>query len=238
MVGLKASIIVPVHNESLIVEGNAEQISKYVEKLSVLDEFEVLLCDNGSNDDTLEKIKHISKSIVTINSVSVKEKGVGHGLRAGIKEAKNEILIFYPIDLSFNLSFIPESVEKLSGGSFDIVVGSKGLKQSTVTRNSERQFFSGVFNFLVNFLLGLDIKDTQGTLTFKRSQVLGFVDEIKSNDLFFSVELLIYARGENLKILEIPVKVEDTRKTSKISPVKDGFHAFLRLMKAAWKIRF
>jgi glycosyltransferase involved in cell wall biosynthesis len=232
--GNKVSIIIPVHNESKILK-NSNIIYKDIKEFGIFDEFEILLCDNGSTDDSLERIKTLSTSYPDIKTISVKEKGLGHGLRAGIIGAKNDILIFYPIDRSFDLSFIPISFSKLTEENLDIIIGSKGIQGSKVFRPFFRKILSKIFNFLINLLLGLDIKDSQGTLTFRKSKVIIFLDKIKSNDLFFSVELLANARKYNLKILEIPVIVDDLRKSTNINPIKDSVYNFLKLLNY-WRI--
>jgi hypothetical protein len=130
-----------------------------------------------------------------------------------------------------------DAFSKIENENYDLVIGSKGHKESSVKRSKSRGIFSAAFNFLINLFFRLNIKDTQGTLMFKGFQVTNFLDKIKSNDLFFTVELIAFARKFNLRILEIPVTVEDKRKSSKINPLKDGFLAFVKILQTAWRTR-
>ena len=87
-----------------------------------------------------------------------------------------------------------------------------------------------MYNLLVNIFFGLHVNDTQCTIALRKSDLDRFIDRISSDGAFFQTELLIYAKRQNLDIVEIPVVVNDTRTDSSINPVRDGFMMFKEVL--------
>ena len=115
---MKLSIIIPVLNESACIEYCLKHI-----KLLGLDEYEIIIVDGGSTDNTLNLVSSDSdKLIQTSPSRSLQ-------MNAGAKEATGDVLLFLHVD-----TFLPEhtyqliqshqSNEKL-WGRFDIKLTGK-----------------------------------------------------------------------------------------------------------------
>ncbi len=207
------SIIIPVHNEEKILRENLEKISGYMESLGK--KFEIVLIENGSSDSTREIAEAIARRDKRVRALSIPQKDLGGALKRGILNAKGEYLIWYPIDLSVELDYIPESLQEIE--DYDIIIGSKTIKGSIDNRPFGRKIYSILYNSLVNLLFNLRISDTQCVKTFSGSSIVPMVEETKSGGIVFEVELLYKARKSRLKIKEIPVRVKDTRLDSKIN---------------------
>lgn len=96
------SIIVPVLNE----EKNITKIQNNLQKLR--GEFEVIFCDGGSTDKTIDQIQ---KPFRVING----RKGRGYQMNDGAKEARGDILFFIHCDVKLEenvLNKIPVSVKE------------------------------------------------------------------------------------------------------------------------------
>ena len=76
----------------------------------------------------------------------------------------------------------------------------------------------------------VNISDTQCTVAFKKSNIVSFINELDSKSAFLQTQLLIYSKKNNLKIIEIPVIVNDIRDDSKVSPISDGISMFKELI--------
>ncbi|MFH1722254.1 MAG: glycosyltransferase [Candidatus Altiarchaeota archaeon] len=207
------SLVMPVCNEESILEKNIGILLDYVEKLS--NNYEVVFVENGSSDSTLEVLKNISKKNPKIRFFTTPERDLGIALDKGFREAKNEILIWYPIDLSFDFSFFDESLRLIEG--YDLVVGSKEMDGATQVRPPIRLFLSKCYHLLIRALFRLGYTDTQSVKTFKRSSLKKILDETKSRGIVFEVELLFNALYYHLKVKEIPVDVRDMRESSSIN---------------------
>lgn len=94
------SIIVPVLNEE-------ENVRKLQENLKTLEgDFEVIFCDGGSTDRTLERI---APGFTVVKN----QKGRGYQMNAGAKAARGDVLFFVHCDVKLEknvLTQIPESV--------------------------------------------------------------------------------------------------------------------------------
>ncbi len=214
----RLSMVIPVFNEGEIIETNLESLYDYLTKL--VEDFEVLVCNNGSTDNTLEKALALSLHYPKTKILSVTNKGLGLGAKAGFLAAQHEIVMFYAIDLPFGLEVIADSLQNITDS--DVVIGSKGHKNSIVRVSARRRLASKSYDTLVNFLFELNIKDPQGSLMFRKSQVVPFLQRLRSADFFFETEFLIFARKANLRIKEIPIKYVNPRKGSTVNLAKDG----------------
>ena len=58
---MKVSVIVPVYNSSEILEELNQRIINIMEKIKLINNFELLLINDLSNDNSWEKIKMLSK---------------------------------------------------------------------------------------------------------------------------------------------------------------------------------
>ena len=222
------SLLVLTRNEEKIVGENLIQIHSYLSNLKEIKDFEILVCDY-SVDKTPQLVANLSKDFSSIHYVEVKRKGIGAGLKAGIDRASKEFSMFYPIDMSWSLSVIKDSIEAAKRGN-DVVLGSRFCKGSIVKRPIARNLFSFFYNSLVWLLFGLKIKDTQGTILFNIKRVKSFRSKLESDDPFLQTEILIYAKNNNLRIIEIPCEVIDYREESKINPIIIGSNMFYRLL--------
>lgn len=219
------SLVIPVHNEEKIIRENLKKISEYLESLRK--EFEIILIENGSTDRTFAIATEISEKDPRVKALSIPQKSLGDALRKGILNANGENLIWYPIDMSVGLGYMPESLDMIN--DCDIVIGSKEHKNSKVERSSSRKIYSRVYNSLVNLLFNLHISDTQCVKTFNRDSIVEIAKETKSGGIVFEVELLYRAIKNGLKIREIPVNVRDLRPDSKIN-FRDIIRAFQNLI--------
>ena len=157
------------------------------------------------------------------------------GLREGIKKAKYEYSMFYAIDLPFGFDVIEDSIREIKNA--DIIIGSKSHPSSRIKMNPKRKIFSYLYNKLLNIFFHLNIKDTQGSLIFKKSCTMKYIPRLDSSDAFLETQLIIYGKLSNLKIMEIPIELKQNRHKSKIRPFRDGTKMFLQVLKEYCKFK-
>ena len=84
------SIIIPAYNVSPYIERCLDSVTEDTDLLKVLD---VIVINDGSTDDTLEKIKRYEKMFPDSLRVIDKENGGhGSGINRGVQEAKGKYL--------------------------------------------------------------------------------------------------------------------------------------------------
>lgn len=105
------SVVIPCYNEFL----NLDQIIYSCNKIKNKNKkynFEFILVNNGSTDNTgsyLKKIKNKNFKVVSIN----KNIGYGHGILEGLKQSSHEILAWTHADLQTEISDICEGLKYL-----------------------------------------------------------------------------------------------------------------------------
>jgi len=228
---VKVSLVMPVHNEEKILMQNIPALINYMTSLG--ESFEIVLIENGSTDKTLALATEYSKKDGRVRTFSIPEKSLGDALKRGFKEAGGEILIWYPIDLAIDLSYIKRSLEEIKNQ--DIVIGSKEHPDSVVERSTTRKRYSLFYNSLVNMLFNLGLSDTQCVKTLRREEILPLIESSKSGGIVFEVELLYLAKKKKLRLKEVPVTVKDLRPDSKIK-YKDIARAFTDLFELRIRI--
>lgn len=228
----KTSLVIPIHDEEKILSENLYRIIAYMESLG--GSFEIVLVENGSRDRTLVLASEYSEKDSRVKTLSIPQKSLGDALRKGFQEAGGEILIWYPIDLAIDPSYIKESLALIK--DLDIVIGSKEHKDSKVERSKSRKRYSMFYNSLVNLLFNLDLSDTQCVKTLRKDKILPLLAQTRSGGIVFEVELLYLAKKKGLRLKEAPVTVKDFRPDSKIK-YKDIRRAFTDLVYLRLRIR-
>lgn len=231
------SIIFPVYNEELKIEANLESILVYLLTKNL--NFQIIIVNNGSNDETLEIASrfisnHKEDDILLLN---LQEKGLGLAIKAGIVEAKYNNVMFYAIDLPFGTDIIGESLDALLESDTAIIIDSKGHKKSVVEVSLKRKVCSFIYNFLLRLLFRIKIKDTQGSLIFKKDRISEVLPLCTASDAFFCGQLIIYSQMNNLSIKEIPVRYLNPRKDSKIDIFKDGWKILWEIIREYQRFR-
>lgn len=113
------SLVVPVYNESENVEPFYGAVKPILEKIT--NRFEILMIDDGSDDDTLEKICQLTKKDARVRGLSL-SRNFGHqiALTAGLDHAIGEAVITMDVDLQHPPELIPSLFAKYKEG-YDIV---------------------------------------------------------------------------------------------------------------------
>lgn len=191
------SIILPVYNEEKNIENVVRSIVNFMP--GVFDKFEIILVDDGSNDQTPNIIKKISEGDAVIKTVRhPKNIGYGAALISGFKVSHYPLLFFMDSDGQFDMSEIKRLLPYSE--KFDIVAGIR-----TARRDSLYRVFAGrMYNSLICLLFGIKTKDiTCGFKLFKR-QVFDKM-ELKSRGGFLNVEMLVKSKRLGYTIKEVGI---------------------------------
>ncbi len=175
-----------------------------------MDDFEVLVVENGSRDNTLQVAHSLSESSSRISVHSLPKASLGQAIKAGLQAASFEKVVCFPIDLSVGLDFILEAVKLLD--SFHIVVGSKRMAAGLDSRPLPRRMASRAYHGSVALLFHSQLSDTSCVKAFRRTKILDLLKAIPSNNSVFETELLLAAEELGLNIVEVPVQVSDSRR--------------------------
>lgn len=127
---MKLSIVIPCYNESKDIVKNVETVKNYLNSKAI--EYELLLVNDGSKDNT----KEVIESIPGVKALSYdKNRGKGGAVKYGIENATGDYVLFMDADLSTDISAI-EKVMELAP-SYDFIIGSRHAKGSVIKKNNQ-----------------------------------------------------------------------------------------------------
>jgi dolichyl-phosphate beta-glucosyltransferase len=227
------SIIIPSYNEELRLPPSLELIADYIAKSGR--ETEVLVVDDGSNDQTAAVAETFRKRIPQLRVVPNGEnRGKGYSVRHGMMEARGDIVLFTDADLSAPI----EEADKLFAAmdKYDVAIGSRALDRNLISVHESgfREFAGIIFNKIVRAVLLLPFVDTQcGFKAFRRERCKIIFAQQRIERFGFDPELLYLARHHGLKSMEIPVRWSHSPAT-KVNMFRDSVQMFLDVFTIRW----
>ena len=210
------SIIIPVHNEAIILHQNLSILRNYLSEN--LDDYEIILVENGSTDNTRQIIHFLSQKYSKVTSLNLPNPSLGNAIKHGIKNAVHNKVVYYPIDLSVNLDYIPESIKELD--HYDIIIGSKRLKEGNDRRPLQRKVTSIGFHWLVKKLFSTQLSDTTCVKAYRKPIIIELINLVPPDSNVFETEILVEAQKMGLTLKEIPVSVTEKRTSRQSLPLK------------------
>ena len=200
------SIVIPIFNEQEILEESVNNIFAICKRTQK--KFEIILSENGSNDNTLEIAKKISNEYSEIKVISSNTPNYGMALRSGFIEASNSLVVSFDIDY-YSESFL--NMALMLEEDFSAITASKRLVQSNDGRRFVRKIATNTFVFLLKLLFRTTLSDTHGMKAIKKICIDEFVNDVVSTQDIFDTELLIRIEKSGKKIKEVPAIVNEIR---------------------------
>ena len=221
------TILMPCLNEAETLAGCIEKARTGLERVGLRGE--VLVADNGSSDGSMAIAEKAGARVVT-----VKEKGYGSALRAGIEAARGKWVIMGDADGSYDFSRIEEFVERLREG-FDLVMGCRlpgggGMIAPGAMPWKNRWIGNPTLSFIGRLLFKCPARDFHCGLR-------GFAKEpcrelqLKTTGMEFASEMVIKATLKSLRITEVPIILhpDGRSRPPHLKPWRDGWR-HLRFM--------
>lgn len=154
------SILVPAKDEALNLPRFMELTDIMVRSSSIV--FEVIVVDDGSDDDTWAILEGLKEQYAYLRSARHRSRrGIADALRTGFLLAQGDVLVFYPADLQFKPEDIPRLVAPILANQADMVTG---FKQGAY----EKAFVSRIYNFLSRTLFHVRVKDLNSVKAYRR----------------------------------------------------------------------
>ncbi len=222
------SIIIPAYNEALRLPKTLPGVREYLLKQDY--EWEVVLVDDGSDDNTIEVFQGIFAPEEGRVVKNPGNRGKGYSVRQGTASARGEVLLISDADFSTPVWEF-ENLRAILDQGYDIVIGSRSLPKSNVTKKQAwyRQGMGRVFNQLVQWVALEGFVDTQCGFKLFRCETSKPIFSRMTIDRFsFDVEILYIAQKRGLKIKEVPVEWENML-YSRVHIVRDSLRMLLDL---------
>lgn len=216
---IQFSFCVPVYNEASVLVKNLTKINKGLLEILGKGNYEIVVVDNGSSDGTTALLKKVKLS--TLTKVFLAKKGHGLAIRAAMKVAKFNNFVISAIDLPFGFGDLKQALKIWN--NWDIVIGSKAHPKSKIHRGLKRRVFSMIYELLLATIFDLKVHDPQGSVFMKIDKVKPYFMYCDSPSGFFYTQISIYGQLFGLRIVEVPVTLdEQIGRKSKYSILRDG----------------
>jgi glycosyltransferase involved in cell wall biosynthesis len=193
---MKITIVVPVYNEEEKVVDVLKELSKT--------RFHVIVVDDGSTDNSLNKIKNLKLKnfIVLQHKINL---GKGAALKTGCEYAfthSADAVIMVDSDGQHKVVDLPRFVEKLGSNKYDVVFGSRNLNLGVPL---DRYMGNKLASVLVGFMFGIYVSDL---ICGFRGLTKKAYKKIKWESTGYGVEteMVIRTKKNGLSHCEVPVE--------------------------------
>ncbi len=213
------SVIIPVYNEEENLEELGERLIRTLTGLGR--PFEIVFVDDGSTDQSWEKIKKIHQPDpslryspdVQIRAIQFHRNfGQHQAIFAGFQAARGQVMVTLDADLQNPPEEIPRLVAKLEEG-YDTVGGWREERQDSWLRKLP----SLMVNRLMSCVTGVKLRDYGCMLRAYRREVVDSINCCNESSSFIPALANLYAR----RVTEIPVgHAERERGRSKYNLIK------------------
>ncbi|MEW5894842.1 MAG: glycosyltransferase family 2 protein [Candidatus Omnitrophota bacterium] len=219
------SILIPVYNAEKWIVPAAESLLKEFQSHPAV--FEILFCDDGSSDGSLDILLALARQNSCVKVLRNKEnQGLGAAIRKLIRHAEADIVIYCDADLPFTARGVFRIYEEMQNA--DIVVGSRYAGEENHVPFL-RKIFSRLYWCLSRILFNVIVRDIgSGTVAFKRQKVQSLM--LESNGFDIHLELFAKAVRSGLVVKEIGLCSQKNNQGS-FSIFKHGLQSFFDLIR-------
>ena len=226
---IKVCVIIPCYNISEIcgpVVLSASDFADYV-----------IVIDDGSTDNTEEKLEDISSSLKNVKVIRFpKNRGKGtaliKGMRTAIEETDCDLILSMDGDGQHRSEDIPSFIKAFEEGG-EFIIGHRNFSGEVPFRS---WLGNNIINFFVRLLLNKGLIDSQsGFRGFSRECAESILKSpyVREGRYETEIDILVEAiKGEwRLSQVEIPTIYLDKNKKSSFKPIKDSIRIISTLLR-------
>lgn len=232
------SIVIPAFNEEDRLGSTLQSLTDAwsQKRMEDIELREVIVADDGSTDSTVRVAENFGASLPVRVIRLLKNTGKGAAVRAGIREAKAQFVLFYDADAAAPITEVTKLFHALQEASADIAIGSRvlGRGEGLVTMRWHRRLIGRVYHALCRALVP-GIHDTACGCKLFKCEVAKKLFALQTIDRFaFDVEVLALAIRHGYTIVEIPLAWTAIPE-SKVRIFRDGLQMFWCLIRLYMK---
>ena len=196
---MNISYVVPCYNEEKNIEKVYKEIIKANNYSKVID-YEIILINDSSLDNTLDVLKELSKKNSKIKIINnYKNLGLGKSIKQGFKNIEKDYVMYLPGDNCHSSSEISKLISIKT--NFDILLSYYSNKKE---RSLFRRIFTATYTPFLNLIFNKKLPYYNGIAIYKKKIVKNI--DIKTSGFTWQIELLI----KSLKDRKIKLILEST----------------------------
>ena len=173
------SVVAPILNEETLISEFIKRVTVQLNKIN--SDYEIILIDDGSSDDSWSQIQIAAKEDKKIVGIKL-SKNFGHhyAITAGLHNSKGEWVVVMDTDLQDRPEVIPELLDKAQEG-FDVVFVSRQQRpESFAYKLGQRLFYASL-----RFLSGIDFDSKQANFSIINRKVVEAFKKFPENARFY-----------------------------------------------------
>jgi len=176
---MKFSIISPIYKAENILPTLVKRIEESM--LEITTDFEIILVEDGSPDNSWEEIERLSKSNKRIVGIELSRNfGQHYAITAGLDHAKGEWIVVMDCDLQDQ----PEEISKLYSKAkegYDVVLASRQARQDTFFKRT----FSFLFYKVLSYLTGYKQDESVANFGIYHKDVVSAIVKMRESIRYF-----------------------------------------------------
>lgn len=192
------SIFFPAFNDSESLPILIDKAFKAASKIT--NNFEVIVVDDGSTDDTYSVLKNMQTSYLNLRIIH-HNKNIGYGgaLISGFRNSKKDWVFYTDGDSQYDVQELPRLTNAVNE-NIDVVNGYK-IRRSD---NLIRKFIGSVYNFLLHKLYDLPISDVDCDFRLIRRSIMKNI-QLSSTSGIICLELVLKLNKAGARFKEVGV---------------------------------
>jgi glycosyltransferase involved in cell wall biosynthesis len=198
--GHRLDIVIPVHNEGRSIESSLEELCRTLTPRGRSD-FRLIVCEDGSTDDTLQIIKELSATLPIKLVTAASRKGYSRAVIDGLAASDADCVAVIEGDGQSAPNAINILLDHINGS--DLVVGWRNPRNDNILR----KMLSGVFRSVYRRLFGVLLTDPSYACVLIRKpalrKVLSYISGRMPEGFFW--EFNAWCRALNLRVREVSV---------------------------------
>ncbi|MCH2316951.1 MAG: glycosyltransferase family 2 protein [SAR202 cluster bacterium] len=204
-------VVIPVLNEERALADSVNALAAFLSNNLNDYEWAVVVADNGSTDATPSICQSLSEQDSRVRHVRLEQRGRGRALKRAWAESDADIVAYMDVDLSTDLSALPQTIAAVDGEGYDIAIGSRLKRGAQVMgRSFKRELISRSYSLIFRAMFLAGFQDAQcGFKAVSRRAADDVAPLVVDNGWFFDTEMLLIAEKNGYRIKEIPVKWTD-----------------------------
>lgn len=224
---MKLSIVIPCFNEVETIAAVIEAV-----KSSPVQNQEIIIVDDCSNDGTRELLATQLESQVDRVIYHAKNRGKGAALRSGFAAVTGDIVIVQDADLEYDPQEYLLMIEPILKNQADVVFGSRfqGAGAHRVVYYWHR-VGNGFLTLLSNIFTNINLTDMETCYKAFRREIIQSI-KIREDRFGFEPEITAKVAKLNCRIYEVGISYYGrTYQEGKKIGWKDGFRAIFCILK-------
>jgi glycosyltransferase involved in cell wall biosynthesis len=225
------SVLIPALNEGRTIDRVLDAV------LAVDLGLEVVLVDDGSTDDTWQRMQARADGVQVRAYRHSVNQGKGAAIRTALAQARGQVVLIQDADLEYSPSDYPQLIEPITSGKATVVYGSRAFASHTTY-----SFWYVIGNRFVtlatNVLYNVFLSDMETGYKVMPLQVALSL-ELESRGFELEPEITAKLLRLGHRIYEVPIEyAARTRAEGKKLTAADGVRALLALSRyRRWKPR-